>query len=211
VLLVLAVFLTGLALAGGLLFQRLEETPLDFATRLALYRDTIAMILARPFLGHGAGTFADAFPLFHSAAVSSNVVWNRAHNVYLQAAAELGLPAFFAFAAYILWWLAKIFAPVQARSRPAPVAIAAIGAAVVVAIHSLFDFSLQIQAVALLMLVLGGAGFGEARRLGESAGFRNGRTAGRGLAPGGEFELRDVEVPAGPPQNASGQNRSNFP
>lgn len=211
VLLVLAVFLTGLALAGGLFFQRLEETPLDLATRFALYRDTIEAILARPLLGHGAGAFADIFPLFHSEAVSSTVIWNRAHNVYLQAAAELGLPAFVALVAFILWWLASMIAPVQARSRPAPVAIAAIGAAVVVAIHSLFDFSLQIQAVALLLLVIAGAGFGEARRLGEPPASREGRSAGRGVSGRGEFEVRDLEIPLAAPPPAPAENRSNFP
>lgn len=209
VLAALALFLTVFALAGGLFFQRLEATPLDLATRLALYRDTIGMILSRPFLGHGAGTFADVFPIFHSDAVSSSVVWNRAHNVYLQAAAELGLPAFLILVAFILWWISRIFGPVQARSRPAPAAIAAIGASVVVAVHSLFDFSLQIQAVALIMLVLAGAGFGEARRLAAPAeDVRSGR---RSIPGRGEFEIRDVEVPIRPAAEAAADNRSNFP
>jgi O-antigen ligase/diadenosine tetraphosphatase ApaH/serine/threonine PP2A family protein phosphatase len=128
--------------------------------RMAVYQDTIDMIASRPLLGQGAGTFVDAFPAFHSRALSG-VVWNAAHNTYLQMAAELGLPIFGIVIACFGGVLIYLIRRLNRRTVSSPVAIAAVGAALAASVHSFVDFSLQFQAVGLTLAVLVGAGFGE--------------------------------------------------
>ncbi len=138
------------------LFQRLEQMEFSDEARWPVYRDTVQAILDRPVLGHGAGTFPDFFPLYHSAEVPSTGIWLQAHNTYLQTAAEIGLPAFAAAMLVILLLVVKCFR--VARRRAEPAALAAVGATVVVGIHSFFDFSLQLEAVAIIFATLLGSG-----------------------------------------------------
>jgi serine/threonine protein phosphatase 1 len=150
-------------LSGGTLFQRLEDVA-SGGDRLLAYQDTIDMILARPLLGHGAGTFTDVFPMFHTRA-SSTAIWNAAHNSYLQAAAELGLPVFAVIILSIAAVLGFIVSRLARRTEPAPVAIAATAAFAAIAAHSAVDFSVQFQAIGITLIALAGAGLGEAMRL----------------------------------------------
>lgn len=150
------------AISSDVMMRRLQTVE-GAEGRLAVYRDTIDMIAARPILGHGAGTFADSFPLFHLRAAST-AVWNYAHNTYLQIIAELGLPvAFIAFAA-TGFAVALTLRELLRRQSFRPTAVAAIGAAVAVGVHSLTDFGVQVQAVGLTMAILLGAGLGDALR-----------------------------------------------
>ena len=147
------------ALASHIMLDRVKSA--NWASgRLEVYRDTIDMILARPVLGHGAGTFADAYPMFHDRA-PVDVVWNRAHSVYLQMAAELGLPVACLVLAGLFGALVYLITQMKRRPTPAPVAVAAVGASMAAAVHSIFDFSVQFQAVGLTLAVLVGAAFGE--------------------------------------------------
>ena len=162
VVIVFVLLLAIAAVSSGVLLHRLQ-TGVGTGARLLVYRDTIDMILARPWLGQGAGAFVDAFPLFHSRA-PSDFAWNRAHDTYLQAAAELGLPAFLvlmatAVGAVVVLW--RHFA----RYRSGLAVVAALAAAAGLGFHATVDFSLQVQAVGLTFAVLLGAGLGEALRL----------------------------------------------
>ena len=148
-----------LGAASSLLLGRLESGVGDGA-RLLAYLDTIDMIFARPLLGHGAGTFVDAFPLFHDRA-PSGVVWNAAHNSYLQSAAELGIPVFTIVAVSIAAVVVAILRGIVRIPAFSPVAVAAIGALAAVAFHSAIDFSIQFQAIGLTIAVLVGSALGE--------------------------------------------------
>lgn len=138
------------------LFLRLGQFEITEEARWELYRDTVQAILDRPLLGHGAGTFADFFPLYHSIDVPSGGIWLQAHNTFLQAAAELGLPMLTAIVLILFAMVAVCFRAARRRSEPAP--IAAVGAAMVVGVHALFDFSLQVEAVAIVFAALLGSG-----------------------------------------------------
>ena len=162
ILLISAILVVMVLAAGQILFQRLETDP-GIADRLLVYRDTLGMIFSRPLLGHGAGAFGDLYPLFHNLA-SSRGVWNHAHDTYLQAAAELGLPVFALLVVTIIWLAVVILREIK-PNRAAPVCLAALGALAGTAFHAILDFGLQVQAVGLTMAVLLGAGFGDALRL----------------------------------------------
>jgi serine/threonine protein phosphatase 1 len=159
VVVVFAALVITAAISSDLLMQRLEGG-VSSRDRFDLYNDVVTMITARPLLGHGGGAFADAFPLFHDQA-ASNVVWLEAHDSYLQLAAEVGIPvaAILVFAA--LWILAGIARRMGYLSQPAPAAMAALAASAAMAVQSLVDFPVQIQAVGLTLAVLVGAGMGD--------------------------------------------------
>jgi O-antigen ligase len=161
-ILVLAAVLAVAAVSSDAMSRRLAAG-VDAGDRPLVFKDTISMALDRPFVGHGAGTFGDLFPLYHNAAPSF-AVWYRAHNPYLQAIAELGLPVVILLLATIA---AVLFIIIRQMRGPvvSAVSIGALAAAAGVGFHSLVDFSVQIQAIGLTMAVLLGAGFGDALRL----------------------------------------------
>jgi O-antigen ligase len=138
------------------LFDRLAQLDLADESRWAVYRDTIAAILDEPLTGYGAGTFADFYPIYHGPDVPSSGIWLEAHNTYLQAAAELGVPAVAAAIAVLTGF--TIMCARAAIRHGEPAALAAAGTAAVVGIHSLFDFSLQVQSVAMCFAAVLGAG-----------------------------------------------------
>jgi O-antigen ligase len=88
---------------------------------------------------------------------------DKAHNDYLEFAAGLGLPA------AIAWWtawtllIADCLRGVFRRRRNRQFVILAVGASVLVAVHSAFDFSLQIPAVAFFYAALIGIGLAQSR------------------------------------------------
>jgi serine/threonine protein phosphatase 1 len=146
-------------LAAGSVVSRIGEEQVTDDIRFAVYADTIDMMRDRPLLGHGAGTFATLYPLYHGPEVPSERVWLAAHNTYLQAAAELGLPALAIALALIVAGFISVLANALSP-RATAIAVAAVGATIVVAVHALLDFSIQIEAVAILFAILLGAGTG---------------------------------------------------
>lgn len=144
-------------LYGGQLFDRLGTTEASAGIRLALYRQVWDMVTMRPLTGYGGGSFALAFPLFHAAPVSFDLVWDKAHSTYLGLWADYGL--IFGSIPLLIFigvtW--RIVATIR-RSGPAdPMMVAALGALATVAIHSLVDFSMEIQGVTLLVVALLGS------------------------------------------------------
>lgn len=163
--------------------------------RLEVYQDTVDMIAARPILGHGAGTFADAFPTFHQRTPSSGV-WNRAHNTYLQMAAELGLPVFAVVIACLVGTLVYLIVRLGRRSAASPVAIAAVAAALAAAVHSVFDFSVQFQAVGFTLAMLVGAGIGEVASTSTAGAGARHRSSPTGPSNVSHEKVRIVVPPA---------------
>lgn len=150
-----AALLTGciglLAFNGEGLLERLGALESDGDARFELYQQVWHMIMASPYLGYGGDTFEAAFPLFHQPPVSPDVVWNKAHSTYLALWSELGLvagslPLFMTGAATLR------LLPLRRRRAAAPVELAAIGVVAVAGVHSLVDFSLEIQAVAFIFV-----------------------------------------------------------
>lgn len=144
------------ALAGDRLTSRSATLESSFAQRAELYGDTLRIIADRPLVGVGLGAFPEAIHAYKSTELSHD--WKRAHNVYLEVAAELGLPAalaafaavgFAAFAAARGLWTRRYLPPMPA---------AAVGGFLAAAAHSLVDAPLQEPGIALtLALLLGTA------------------------------------------------------
>jgi O-antigen ligase len=127
---------------------------------MQLYNQIIDMIAQRPLFGYGASSFKYAYPLFHNPSVPVDLVWESAHSTYLSLWNGLGivvgtLPILIVLSIFVLMIRSRRPGqPVRSETQ------AAIGATVLVAIHSTVDFSLEIQGVAMLytaILALGSA------------------------------------------------------
>lgn len=112
------------------------------------------MILTRPWIGFGGGSFEAAFTLFHLPSLNPEVRWDHAHSTYLTLWAEYGLiiGSLPLFAIGFVGW--KAWQRVGRALPRAELAAAALGSIVVAGIHSLVDFSLEVHAVALLFVAV---------------------------------------------------------
>jgi O-antigen ligase len=112
-----------------------------------------------PFLGMGYGTFEDIFPMYRDASIGPLWgIWDKAHNTYLEVLQGLGLPMGFVFIASVAFLVFLCFRGALTRQRDAIAPAVAASASVIVGLHSLVDFSLQMQAVALTWMALLGLG-----------------------------------------------------
>jgi tetratricopeptide (TPR) repeat protein len=128
--------------------------------RVEIWKSTVAMIVARPLLGFGPGTFEEGFPPFQSPPLARSVV-NHAHSDWLELAAELGLPVLL-LALWGAFSLARLgLRSIRAASpHGAPLRAAALASCAFAALHCLADFDLAIPAVALLFVACGALAVG---------------------------------------------------
>lgn len=150
---------------GSLLAARLNDLlQLGYGPdlRLMLWNAAMRMIHDAPLLGFGLGTFENAYPMYADAMF--RLVMDKTHNDYLELAAGWGLPA------AVLWWTALAWLAVKCvrgvfeRHRHRVYAMLAAGACVLVGVHSAFDFSLQMPAVALTFATILGMGVAQSFR-----------------------------------------------
>jgi O-antigen ligase len=140
---------------GTSMVERLEYG--QDGLRLPIYQDTLAMIADRPLLGHGYGSYGTSFLRYQERAAGPFII-DKAHNTYLEHAAELGIPAtvllYLAPLLLVLFCLRGAFVRRKEKIYP----LLAVSATVLVAVHSLMDFSLQIPAVAVTYAMILGMG-----------------------------------------------------
>jgi O-antigen ligase len=129
-----------------------DESVLD---RFAVWRDSLAMVRDFPLWGVGLGGWPELFTRYDRAPWDPDYFWRETHNDYLQVLEEAGSIGF-VLAAWIL--LSQVRALNRARcavsSHRLALVAAAIAAAVGAAVHELFDFSLQVPANALVLVVI---------------------------------------------------------
>lgn len=135
---------------GGTLGQRLETGAASVeSARGDLFRPTIEAILQRPLAGYGAGSFQGVFEAVNDGALYRQGYWiDKAHNTYLELALEAGIPAAAAIVAAVLAF-AALCAVALLRRKAVRFALAGIAASLMVGLHALVDFSLQMPAVAI--------------------------------------------------------------
>lgn len=154
-------------LGGERLLLRSLETGQDFDVRATLFATHWNAFLDRPLGGHGLGTFSDLNSYYLSAETYA-AAWNAraAHNVYLQWLEEAGLVGALPMFALVGWVILAAIQRAGRLARGATLLRALIAANVVVLIHGLTDFALQVPSVATFWAFLLGVqfGFGASRR-----------------------------------------------
>jgi O-antigen ligase len=151
-----------LAIAGGRIAERLMEDGLEPGARIAVDLTTLRAIGDHALTGSGYGTFQDIFPLYRADAGPAYFTWDKAHNDYLELTLGLGLPAATLFLAALAAAAARVARGAVRRRRDNALAAVAAAATLLVALHSLVDFSLQIQAITLAYGMLLGVGLAQA-------------------------------------------------
>jgi len=147
-------------IGGNALTQRLmtihseARGEISGGVRFSIDRDCLQMIIKRPFLGWGLGTFPIVYPQFRSFYTTFFV--NQAHNDYLQLIVETGLAGF----SVAVWFMVLIFRGASTKLKNwtetmsgamTVTALLGIGG---ILVHSFVDFNLQIPANAAIFYVL---------------------------------------------------------
>jgi O-antigen ligase len=155
-------------LTGDVLLERFQaifaaDTLGDVDGRIAAWEMTLAAIAERPLLGYGYGAYQELFFLAHGPELGVVGVFDHAHNDYLQAAAELGLPAAGALwlALLLVWGLCLVGALKRRRRWVYPLVASTAG--VLVGLHAIVDFSLLMPAVAMTFAAILGIGCAQSR------------------------------------------------
>lgn len=148
--------LGALLLAGSGVLQRVMEDPIEADSRRQIYVATLAAIHDNVLAGTGLGSFQFIFPQYQPPEL--DYVIDIGHNDYLQNMLELGLPASLLLFATIGLLVVECAQGVRRRRKDALYPCAAVAASMLVAAHSLVDFSLQIPAVTLVYAAILGVG-----------------------------------------------------
>jgi hypothetical protein len=142
------------ALFAGRSVQRFEEAGAE-DTRWCAFGSLLHAIHDNWALGAGFGAFQDVFPLYRDSGCAGIFgVWERAHNVFLEGWIGLGLifPVALAIGYAILLGVLLRGARRRRRLRFAPVI--GLSALVLVSLHAMVDFSLQIPGFAVYFAVV---------------------------------------------------------
>ena len=131
-----------------------HNTPED--SRLAAWACALRISRDYPLTGSGYGTFGYLEPGYRVPGAEPRVFYEFAHNDYLEASAEGGLPRLLvSVAAVAVVFVLALRAYRRYRNHPAGAwVLGALAAFIAVAVHSFFDFGLHIPAVTLLTTVL---------------------------------------------------------
>jgi len=136
-------------------FERLRNIETE-RFRYQVWRDTLGIVRDAPLTGAGGGSFESVYSAYKT--VPSELLWDHAHNDYLEVAAETGLVGVLLW----LWFFAAWFRHVLGRIRRRRsryhrlVSIGALGGVVALLLHGLVDFNLRVGANAFLFFVLAG-------------------------------------------------------
>jgi hypothetical protein len=136
-------------LFGGRSVDRLISAGID-EIRLCAYGSTLRAFLDNFLIGTGLGTFDVTFPIYRDGqCLGLEGIWNRAHSAYLEGFLGLGiiLAPILAVAYFVI--LRGLLIGLSRRRRFRFAAAAGLGGLILVTLHSLVDFSIQIPGFAI--------------------------------------------------------------
>jgi O-antigen ligase len=152
-----------LVAAGGGTFERkAEEDGASLSGRPWLFQRTISAIADQPGTGHGGGSFESYFQSYKNAEFGGVYSISKAHNSYLEFAADAGIPALMLLLGIFGWIVLSCFNGIRMRKQDAVYPGIGLAAAIMVGLHALVDFSVQIPAVAALFAMILGVGYAQA-------------------------------------------------
>ena len=140
--------------------DRLTATDLEREARLLRYEQTWQAIESAPWTGYGTGSFEQTFPLF---ADHRTINTDKVHNDWLETMFDLGLPAALIWFAVLGVLGLRCVTGFFRRERDHLYPAVGVSACVLIGLHSLVDFSLQIPAVAVTFAVILGVGVAQSR------------------------------------------------
>jgi len=94
-----------------------NPTDTSSTLRLALWESTVAMIIDNPLLGIGWGAYWLVYPEYDFFLQDAQTKIFHAHNMYLNIAAEIGIPGLLVFLAVMIGHIRKAFIAIQSPNR----------------------------------------------------------------------------------------------
>lgn len=146
------------SMSGSHITTRLVNSEFTDVGRSAVYPRIVVAIKDYPLLGTGYGSFQDIFPLYRDESISAFGRWDKAHSTYLEVMMELGLPAAFMLFLAIGSLIYLCLRGAITRHRDSHIPLIAFAVSVLVALHSLVDFSLQIPGLTVTYAAILGLG-----------------------------------------------------
>ncbi len=120
--------------------------------RLQLYQQVWGLILERPLTGYGAGSFASVYPAYQTLFNQADYLYDLAHSTYLALWFEHGLVV--GSIPLIIIGAACIRAVISMREAENTLgALVTLGVTATFAVHSLVDFSAEMQANAFVICI----------------------------------------------------------
>ncbi|NOR68544.1 MAG: hypothetical protein GQ532_02405 [Methylomarinum sp.] len=147
------------SISSDRLMERMGQISVEKAERPKVYAATLTGIENNPYLGFGYGSYENSFRLYRTKGIRGN--YDKAHNTYLENIFELGIPAASALFLSILLIALKCLKGIWSRQRNWIYPAISFSSTILVAAHSMVDFSLQIPAVAVTYAAILGAGFSQ--------------------------------------------------
>ncbi|HYD69837.1 O-antigen ligase family protein [Azospirillum sp.] len=160
-----AIGITVLGVSGEETVKRLADTTSD--VRTDLFRLTVDAVEDAPWTGHGFGAFLPAFRMYRDASLAADLVWDFAHNVHLEFAMDLGLPAAVLMYLSLATVVAVCLHGLVRRRRDQIYPAVAVAGATLTGLHGIVDFSPQMPAVAVTLALLLGIGCAQSWRTAE--------------------------------------------
>ena len=140
------------------LLLRIHDQGLIEPGRVCAFRSTWNAIMDQPWWGTGLGTFQEIFPAYRTSDCGLTGHWEMAHSVFLEGWLVFGAP-FLACAAIAFLELVRIYVRGTLRRRRYRFsALTCLGILLLVSLHSLVDFSVQIPGFSVVLAALLGAG-----------------------------------------------------
>jgi O-antigen ligase len=139
---------------GQNLSLKLQTNGVNTNSRLEIMAAVIPMIADRPWLGNGLGSFAGAFQPYRPATISSDGILDKAHNSYLEFAAEMGLPLLLLLLMIVGRIGIILLRGVLRRTERYTIPSLGLASWLLVAVHSLVDFPMQIPGLAAVFVAV---------------------------------------------------------
>lgn len=148
---------------GDQLSNRFSVIDEEIKNRSDIYAITINAIKSNPFVGTGLGTYENNFLIYKDARISLYLHKrvDHAHNTYLETMMEIGIPAFSLLFISIFSSLVICARGVLTRQRNTIYPAISVGVSILIWLHALFDFSVEMPAIAVTYAVILGAGLAQ--------------------------------------------------
>jgi O-antigen ligase len=143
---------------GGAVATKIEANGVYDASRMSVYVLALRSIVSLPLLGYGYGTFVDVFPMFRDRSIGVAGRWAEAHDTYLEILQGLGVVLGSMLIASVVVLVCRCVRGARQRRRDAMLPRVAASVAALVGVHALVDFGLQMQAIAITLMAILGAG-----------------------------------------------------
>jgi putative inorganic carbon (HCO3(-)) transporter len=135
-----------------------NPTDSSAAMRMGLWQSTFAMIVEKPFLGIGWGAYWMVYPKYDFFLNDPNTTIYHAHNMYLNIAAEVGIPGLIAFMGVLYSHSKACLGVIRSKQNHWSVGLAlgVLFALIGICVNGLTDFTMFSNQLALLFWLLNG-------------------------------------------------------